>query len=272
MCSARLPCGLERQEGPGHRWRPPPRTVSVLSRQVGFASSLPWALTSLSCFEGPEPGLSRGGCSQPPAEGCGRVRSPGQALSTVRAQAFWADRVRVSPPWPPPPRARFLTQQVSGRLPCPAGRPWPSRGAWARLPGVSPAHHARSRPSLGATAFRGGPGRASLSPWLRPAPCTTACGHPGAEGRDWALTCRPAQARLFDEPQLASLCLENIDKNTADAIAAEGFTDIDRGEARGGGPASLRRGGRAPAPAAGLCARPRRPGFCLAHATLPSVL
>ncbi|XP_041524907.1 BTB/POZ domain-containing protein 2 [Microtus oregoni] len=35
------------------------------------------------------------------------------------------------------------------------------------------------------------------------------------------------QARLFDEPQLASLCLESIDKNTADAIAAEGFTDID---------------------------------------------
>uniref|UniRef100_A0A4W4HEW3 BTB domain-containing protein n=3 Tax=Electrophorus TaxID=8004 RepID=A0A4W4HEW3_ELEEL len=35
------------------------------------------------------------------------------------------------------------------------------------------------------------------------------------------------QARLFDEPQLASLCLENIDKNTADAIAAEGFTDVD---------------------------------------------
>ncbi|XP_056112380.1 BTB/POZ domain-containing protein 2a isoform X3 [Rhinichthys klamathensis goyatoka] len=35
------------------------------------------------------------------------------------------------------------------------------------------------------------------------------------------------QARLFDEPQLASLCLENIDKNTADALAAEGFTDID---------------------------------------------
>ncbi|XP_066889299.1 BTB/POZ domain-containing protein 2 isoform X1 [Kogia breviceps] len=35
------------------------------------------------------------------------------------------------------------------------------------------------------------------------------------------------QARLFDEPQLASLCLENIDKNTADAITAEGFTDID---------------------------------------------
>ncbi|XP_055073252.1 BTB/POZ domain-containing protein 2a isoform X3 [Misgurnus anguillicaudatus] len=35
------------------------------------------------------------------------------------------------------------------------------------------------------------------------------------------------QARLFDEPQLASLCLENIDKNTADALAAEGFTDVD---------------------------------------------
>lgn len=37
------------------------------------------------------------------------------------------------------------------------------------------------------------------------------------------------QARLFDEPQLASLCLENIDKNTGDALAAEGFTDIDLG-------------------------------------------
>ncbi|KAH0617197.1 hypothetical protein JD844_029017 [Phrynosoma platyrhinos] len=35
------------------------------------------------------------------------------------------------------------------------------------------------------------------------------------------------QARLFDEPQLASLCLENIDKNTSNAINAEGFTDID---------------------------------------------
>ncbi|XP_051893481.1 BTB/POZ domain-containing protein 2-like isoform X2 [Pristis pectinata] len=35
------------------------------------------------------------------------------------------------------------------------------------------------------------------------------------------------EARLFDEPQLASLCLENIDKNTSDAINAEGFTDID---------------------------------------------
>ncbi|NXU62187.1 BTBD2 protein, partial [Horornis vulcanius] len=38
------------------------------------------------------------------------------------------------------------------------------------------------------------------------------------------------QARLFDEPQLASLCLENIDKNTSDAINAEGFTDIDLGK------------------------------------------
>lgn len=35
------------------------------------------------------------------------------------------------------------------------------------------------------------------------------------------------EARLFDEPQLASLCLENIDRNTMDALAAEGFTDID---------------------------------------------
>lgn len=34
---------------------------------------------------------------------------------------------------------------------------------------------------------------------------------------------------MFDEPQLASLCLENIDKNTGDALAAEGFTDIDLG-------------------------------------------
>lgn len=39
------------------------------------------------------------------------------------------------------------------------------------------------------------------------------------------------KARLFDEPQLASLCLENIDKNTGDALAAEGFTDIDLGNA-----------------------------------------
>lgn len=35
------------------------------------------------------------------------------------------------------------------------------------------------------------------------------------------------QARLFDEPQLAALCLEVIDKNTVDALAADGFTDID---------------------------------------------
>uniref|UniRef100_A0A3Q3JAC5 BTB domain-containing protein n=1 Tax=Monopterus albus TaxID=43700 RepID=A0A3Q3JAC5_MONAL len=35
------------------------------------------------------------------------------------------------------------------------------------------------------------------------------------------------QARLFDEPQLASLCFDTIDKSTADAINAEGFTDID---------------------------------------------
>nr|XP_033775767.1 BTB/POZ domain-containing protein 1 isoform X2 [Geotrypetes seraphini] len=35
------------------------------------------------------------------------------------------------------------------------------------------------------------------------------------------------QARLFDEPQLASLCLDTIDKSTMDAINAEGFTDID---------------------------------------------
>ncbi|XP_063738160.1 BTB/POZ domain-containing protein 1-like isoform X2 [Eleginops maclovinus] len=35
------------------------------------------------------------------------------------------------------------------------------------------------------------------------------------------------QARLFDEPQLASLCLDTIDKSTADAINAESFTDID---------------------------------------------
>ncbi len=43
--------------------------------------------------------------------------------------------------------------------------------------------------------------------------------------------CSLFQARLFDEPQLASLCLENIDKNTGDALAAEGFTDIDLGNA-----------------------------------------
>lgn len=36
------------------------------------------------------------------------------------------------------------------------------------------------------------------------------------------------QARLFDEPQLAALCLEMIDKNTAEALNAEGFSDIDQ--------------------------------------------
>ncbi|PSN29025.1 BTB/POZ domain-containing protein 2 [Blattella germanica] len=35
------------------------------------------------------------------------------------------------------------------------------------------------------------------------------------------------QARLFDEPQLAALCLEMIDKNTTEALGADGFTDID---------------------------------------------
>lgn len=35
------------------------------------------------------------------------------------------------------------------------------------------------------------------------------------------------QARLFDEPQLANLCLEMIDKHTNEALQAEGFTDID---------------------------------------------
>ena len=29
------------------------------------------------------------------------------------------------------------------------------------------------------------------------------------------------QARLFDEPQLASLCLDTIDKSTMDAISSE---------------------------------------------------
>ncbi|XP_077295988.1 BTB/POZ domain-containing protein 2-like [Arctopsyche grandis] len=36
------------------------------------------------------------------------------------------------------------------------------------------------------------------------------------------------QARLFDEQQLAALCLDMIDKNTADALVADGFTDIDQ--------------------------------------------
>lgn len=35
------------------------------------------------------------------------------------------------------------------------------------------------------------------------------------------------QARLFDEPQLADLCLDTIDKNTHEAFSADGFTDID---------------------------------------------
>lgn len=35
------------------------------------------------------------------------------------------------------------------------------------------------------------------------------------------------QARLFDEPQLASVCLDTIDKFTTDALNADGFTDID---------------------------------------------
>lgn len=35
------------------------------------------------------------------------------------------------------------------------------------------------------------------------------------------------QARLFDEPQLASLCLDKIDKDTSEAISADGFTDVD---------------------------------------------
>ncbi|XP_061133079.1 BTB/POZ domain-containing protein 1-like isoform X2 [Syngnathus typhle] len=35
------------------------------------------------------------------------------------------------------------------------------------------------------------------------------------------------QARLFDVPQIASLCLDTIDKSTAEAVNTEGFTDID---------------------------------------------
>lgn len=53
----------------------------------------------------------------------------------------------------------------------------------------------------------------------------------GVLSQGWVMTHCLLQARLFDEPQLASLCLENIDKNTADAITAEGFTDIDLGKA-----------------------------------------
>uniref|UniRef100_A0A915JEM8 BTB domain-containing protein n=1 Tax=Romanomermis culicivorax TaxID=13658 RepID=A0A915JEM8_ROMCU len=35
------------------------------------------------------------------------------------------------------------------------------------------------------------------------------------------------QARLFDEPTLAKLCFEMIDKHTTESLNAEGFTDID---------------------------------------------
>ena len=35
------------------------------------------------------------------------------------------------------------------------------------------------------------------------------------------------QARLFDEPKLAALSLETIDRNSKEASAAEGFADID---------------------------------------------
>ncbi|XP_072746625.1 BTB/POZ domain-containing protein 1 [Anoplolepis gracilipes] len=35
------------------------------------------------------------------------------------------------------------------------------------------------------------------------------------------------QARLFDEPQLASVCLDTIDRFTTQAFNADGFTDID---------------------------------------------
>ncbi|XP_046416603.1 BTB/POZ domain-containing protein 1-like isoform X2 [Neodiprion virginianus] len=35
------------------------------------------------------------------------------------------------------------------------------------------------------------------------------------------------QARLFDEPQLAAVCLDTIDKFTTDAFNADGFTDVD---------------------------------------------
>uniref|UniRef100_A0A914ERA5 BTB domain-containing protein n=1 Tax=Acrobeloides nanus TaxID=290746 RepID=A0A914ERA5_9BILA len=36
------------------------------------------------------------------------------------------------------------------------------------------------------------------------------------------------QARLFDEPQLASLCMEIIDRDTTEALQAEGFLEIDK--------------------------------------------
>ncbi|KAF4531588.1 hypothetical protein B566_EDAN010054 [Ephemera danica] len=47
--------------------------------------------------------------------------------------------------------------------------------------------------------------------------------HLGSDNAFMLLT----QARLFDEPQLAALCLETIDKNTSEALAADGFTDVD---------------------------------------------
>ncbi|XP_065672632.1 BTB/POZ domain-containing protein 2 [Hydra vulgaris] len=45
-------------------------------------------------------------------------------------------------------------------------------------------------------------------------------------GPDNALTLL-SQARLFDEPQLAEMCLNCIDKYTVASLNAEGFTDID---------------------------------------------
>lgn len=35
------------------------------------------------------------------------------------------------------------------------------------------------------------------------------------------------QARLFDETVLAQMCLDTIDKNTVEALTADGFRDID---------------------------------------------
>lgn len=35
------------------------------------------------------------------------------------------------------------------------------------------------------------------------------------------------QARLFDEPQLAAVCLDMIDKFTTEALNADGFSDVD---------------------------------------------
>lgn len=171
-----------------------------------------------------------------------------------------------------PPRARFLMQRVSGadfRAPpvvrgrrgaCPPTavtrwvrrrqrRPWralrPARGCCR--PGAGLSRRPLAQQPVGAQA---------------PRPRAVA----GSEAGSRELTCRPAQARLFDEPQLASLCLENIDKNTADAIAAEGFTDIDRGEAGAvGAPLPL----PLPQPRASACAASPATGFCLAHLTLP---